>query len=341
MINRLALFLYHVSGTLLLYGVLLWTLWFCGKVMFYVCNNAWIVPTVITKEDPAVLDAAQKIITTKQAMDALKLDLQKNQAALGEMKAHRRQLSLLYPQLVTAIRTETSANSNNGRRLSTLDARAIAKDEKLANAVEEANNVANQIDADLSVGLITKADAAVKKEQIAQESASVLDNQINEVLLKDQILQKTTTGTQTLDVLDKRTELHSQIDTLDISIDTAQRQLDADYSQIEQLEQALRLVNNTPYAAVLNGGQTFAFVPYADGSVDPGTPVLACSADFMFCHPVGEIAKVFSDEQREQNPVSIPLLSTTIRGVVAELHLKDPSAVKSQTLFLHRAPLFF
>jgi hypothetical protein len=340
-INKIALFLYHMSGTLLLYGVLLWTLWFCGKLLFYVSNTSWIVPTVITKEDPAVLDVAQKLITTRQALDALKLDVEKNKEAIGEMKAHRQQLSLLYPKLVTAIRTETSANSNNGRRLSTLDARAIAKDEKLSQAVEEANGVSRQIDEDLSVGLITKSDAVVKKEQIAQESASALDNQINEVLLKDQILQKTTTGTQALDVLDKRAELHSQIATLDISIDAAQRQLDADCSQIDQLEQALRLVNNTPYAAVLNGGQAFAFVPYANGTVDPGTPILVCSLDFIFCRQVGRITRVFSDEEREQNPVSIPMLSATIRGVVAEIHLDDPSAVKSQTLFLHHAPLFF
>jgi hypothetical protein len=340
-INKAALFLYHMSGTLLLYGVLLWTLWFCGKLLFYVSNTSWIVPTVITKEDPAVLDVAQKLITTRQALDALNLDVAKNKAAIDEMKAHRRQLSLLYPKLVTAIRTETSANSSNGRRLSNLDARAIAKDEKLSQAVEEANSVSQQIDEDLSVGLITKADAVVKKEQIAQESASALDNQINEVLLKDQILQKTTTGTQTIDVLDKRAELYSQIATLDISIDAAQRQLDADCSQISQLGQALRLVNNTPYAAVLNGGQTFAFVPYADGAVDPGTPIFSCSMDFMFCHSVGKIARVFSDEVREPNPVSIPMLSTTIRGVVAEIQLDDSSVVKSETLFLHRPPLIF
>ncbi len=341
MINKFVLFLYHVSGTLLLYGVLLWTLWFCGKLLFYVGNNSWIVPTVITKQDPAVLDVAQKIITTKQALDALQLEVVKDKEGLAEMNAHRHQLSLLYPQLVKAIETETSANSNNGRQLSTLDTRAVAKDETLTQAVEQANSVAKQIDQDLSVGLITKADAAVKKEQIAQESASALDDQINEVLLKDQILQKTTTGTQTLDVLDKRAELRSQIATLDISIDTAQRELNTDNVQIAQLNEAMRLVENTPYAAVLNGGQTFAFVPYDDGTVEAGTPIYACTLDFLICHQAGEIARVFSDEEHEQNPVSIPLLSATIRGVIAELHLKDPAAVKSQTLFLRHAPLFF
>jgi hypothetical protein len=340
-INKVILFLYHACGTLLLYGVLLWTLWFCGKLLFYVSSNSWIVPTVITKEDPSVLDVAQKIITTQQALDALNLEVQKDKDSMDEMKAHRRQLSLLYPKLVTAIRTETSANSNNGRRLSTLDVRAVARNEKLSEAVEEANGVAKQIDDDLSVGLITKSDAAVKKEQIAQQSAAVLDNQINEVLLKDQILQKTTTSTQALDVLDKRAELGSQIATLDISLEVAERQLNADNQQIDQLKEALRLVDNTPYAAVLNGGQTFAFVPYSDGTVEPGTPVFSCNLDFIFCRKVGEITKVFSDEEHEQNPVSIPLLSATIRGVVAQIKLQDSSAVKSQTLFLHHAPLFF
>jgi len=340
-INKAVLFLYHVSGTLLLYGVLVWTLWFCGKLLFYVCNNSWIVPAAITKEDPAVLDAAQKMITTGQALDALTLEAAKDEEEMQEMKAHRRQLLLLYPQLVAAIETETSANSTNGRRLSNLDARAGAKNEAWAQAVENANGVAQQIDRDLSVGLITKADAAVKKEQIAQEAAAALDSQIQEVLLQDQILQKTTTGTQTLDGLDKRAELRSQIATLDISIAAAQRELNIDRVQIGELKKAMRLVENTPYAAVLGGAQTFAFVPYADGSIAAGTPVYRCSLDFIVCHQAGEISKVFTDEEREQNPVSIPLLSATIRGVIAQIQLRDSSAVKSQTLFLHRAPLFF
>src|ERR1700733_4837086 len=193
------------------------------------------------------------------------------------MEAHRRQLSLLYPQLVVAIRTESASNSQNGQRLSTLDSRAIAINEQFSQAVEKANDVAKEVDQDLSVGLITKTDAAVKKEQIAEQSATVLDDQINETLMRDQILQKTTTGTQTLDVLGKQAELRSQIATLDISVAAARRQLSADNSQIDQLNEAMRLVNNTPYAAVLNGGQTFAFVPYTDGNVEPGTPIFGCS----------------------------------------------------------------
>ena len=341
MINKIVLFLYHIGGTLLLYGVLFWTLWFCGKLLFYVGNSSWIVPTVITKEDPGVLDVAQKLITTQQALDTLKLEVVKDKESIGEMKAHRHQLSLLYPKLVKAIGTETSANTHNGSQLSALDARAVEKDELFSQAVEKANGVAKQIDADLEVGLITKADAAVKKEQIAEQSATALADEINEILLRDQIIQKTTTGTQTIDVLDKRTELESQIATLDLSIAVAERELDAFCSQMDQLNEALGLVNDTPYAAVLNGGQSFAFVPNVDGHIAPGAPIFGCSMDFIFCHQVGEVTKVFTDEEREQNPVSIPLLSATIRGVIAQIKLQDGSAVKSQTLFLHRAPLFF
>jgi len=168
-----------------------------------------------------------------------------------------------------------------------------------------------------------------------------LDNEINEVLLQDQILQKATKGTQTLDILDKRAELRSQIVTLDISIAAAERQLNTDNLQIEQLEGATRLLENTPYAAVLIGGQTFAFVPYVDGNIEPGTAIFGCYLEFIVCHKVGKITRVFSDEEREQNPVSIPLLSATIRGVVAQINLRDLSAAKSQTLFVRHAPLLF
>jgi hypothetical protein len=340
-VNKLVLFLYQISGTILLYGALLWTVWFCGKLLFYVCSTSWIVPTVITKEDPGVLDLAQKVVTTKQALDMLSLDLLKNKQALTEMQSHRRRLSQIYPQLVTAIETETVANSDNGRRLAALDAGAVSKNETFARAAEEANVVAGQMDEDLSVGLITKADAAVKREQVAQESASAQGNEINEVLLQDQILQKTTAGTQTLDALDKQAELRSQIATLDISIAAAERQLNSDTLQIDQLKEAMRLLDNTPYAAVLNGDESFAFVPYVDGKIEAGTPILACYAEFILCRRVGEVSRVFRDEEHEQNPLSIPLLSSTIRGVIAQIKLQESDAVKSQTLFVRRAPLFF
>jgi len=51
--------------------------------------------------------------------------------------------------------------------------------------------------------------------------SSYTDSKIGAVLLTDNILEKTTTDTKTLDVLDKQAELISEIAQLDIAIAVA------------------------------------------------------------------------------------------------------------------------
>jgi len=52
--------------------------------------------------------------------------------------------------------------------------------------------------------VITKSDAATQRVALNQAQSSFTDSRINELLLPDNVLEKTTTGTKSLDILDKQ-----------------------------------------------------------------------------------------------------------------------------------------
>ena len=92
------------------------------------------------------------------------------------------------------------------------------------------------IDKDLAAGLITKGDAATQRAALNQVQSSYTDSKIGEILLTDNILEKTTTDTKSLDVLDKQAELISEIAQLDIAISVAQKQIYEETKQITPAE---------------------------------------------------------------------------------------------------------
>jgi hypothetical protein len=196
------------------------------------------------------------------------------------------------------------------------------------------------IDKDLAAGLITKGDAATQRAALNQAQTSLTDSKINEVLLTDNILDKTTTNTKSLDVLDKQAELRSEIAQLDIAINVAQQQVHEESQQIDRLRAAIATAKQTPYYLIVNAGKPvyFAFVPYDNqGSVSVGAPVYDCYFNMVACRKVGIVQQIFSGEEHAIHPI----FRTDIRGFMVQLQLDRPESAKSKTVFLNRKPLFF
>src|SRR5271166_786580 len=99
--------------------------------------------------------------------------------------------------------------------------------------------VEHQIDQELAAGLITKGDAATQRAALNQAHTAHTDSKIAEVLLQDNLVQKTTTGTQVLDILARQGELKNQIVQLDVLIESGEEQLVSDKQQIATLQEAV------------------------------------------------------------------------------------------------------
>ena len=336
----LVITLYRVFAITVLYLVLGGILTYAFVMGFYAVSSSWAAPVILSAADEKSLDFRQKLVTSQQTIEDLKVDSSKLDSGIAEMIKHRAALLALAPQLQDAIAREQTHNQATGPQLAALDNQKQADNLKTQSVLAQLREVESNINKDLAAGLITKGDAAAQLSALNQAHGAYTDSKIAEVLLTDSILQKTTTGTNSLDVLEKQAELRSEAAQLDIAINVAQKQLHEESQQIDRLRQAIATAKQSPYYLNASGGQTlyFAFVPYDNqASAVAGAPIYDCYLNMIACRKVGTVKQTFTGEEDTTHPI----FKTLIRGFLIQMNLDHPDSAKSKTVFLGRKPLLF
>jgi hypothetical protein len=332
--------LYRVFAITVLYLVLGGILAYAFVMGFYAVSNSWAAPIILSAVDEKSLDFRQKLVTSQQTIEDLKVDSQKLESGIAEMKKHRAALLALEPQLQAAIARERTHNRTIGPQLAALDTQKQADNAKTQTVLKQLKQVESNINKDLAAGLITKGDAATQLSALNQAENAYTDSKIAEVLLTDSVLQKNTTGTDSLDVLEKQAELRSEAAQLDVAINVSNKQLQEESQQINRLREAIRTAKQSPYYLNASGGKTlyFAFVPYDNqASAVAARPVYDCYLNMFACRKVGTVSQVFTGEETAIHPI----FKTNIRGFLMQMNLDHPESAKSKTVFLGRKPLLF
>jgi len=340
MIYKSVVTIYRIFAILTLYVVLGGVLAYGFVMGFYALNSSWAAPVILSPTDDKSLDFTEKLVTSKQTLEDLNVDVRRLDSGVEEMNQHRDALLALEPELKAAITREKKHNQATGPQLAELDKQKQADNLKTQGVMKQIKEVEAAIDKDLAAGLITKGDAATQRASLNQAQSSYTDSKINELLLTDSVLEKTATGTKSMDVLDKQAELASEIAQLDIAIGVAQKQIQEETQQINRLKQALTTAKQSPYYFIASGegAAYFAFVPYDNqGNVSAGTGVYDCFLNMVACKKVGTVKKIFSGEEHAIHPI----FRTDIRGFLIQMQLDHPESAKSKTVFLNRKPLFF
>ncbi|HEX4542740.1 MAG TPA: hypothetical protein VH114_06205 [Candidatus Acidoferrum sp.] len=337
---KVVITLYRVFAIAVLYLVLGGILTYAFVMGFYAVSSSWAAPVIISSVDEKSLDFRDKLVTSQQTIENLKVDSQKLESGIAEMKRHRAALLALEPQLQAAITRERTHNGATGPQLTALDTQKQADNVKTQAVLARLKDVEGNINKDLAAGLITKGDAASQLSALNQAQGAYTDSKIAEVLLTDNILQKTTTGTDSLDVLEKQAELRSEAAQLDVAISVSDKQLQEESQQIERLRQAIRTAKQSPYYLNASGGQQlyFAFVPYDNqANAVAGGPIYDCYLNMLACRKVGTVKQIFTGEEAAVHPI----FKTNIRGFLIQMILDHPESAKSKTVFLGRKPLLF
>lgn len=340
MIYKSVVTVYRIFAIVTLYAVLLGVLSYGFVMGFYAINASWAAPVILSPSDDKSLDFTEKLVTSRQTLEQINVDKKRLEGSVDEMNRHRAALLALEPELKAAIVREKKHNLAAGPQLLELDKQKQADNAKTKAVIAQVKEVETAIDRDLAAGLITKGDAATQRAALNQAQSSYTDSKISEVLLTDSILEKTTTDTKSLDVLDKQAELISEIAQLDIAIGVAQKQLHEENQQIDRLRQALATAKQTPYYLIVSGDSSvnFAFVPYDNQrSVSAGNAIYDCYLNMLVCKRVGTVKQVFAGEEHATHPI----FRTDIRGFLIQMQLDHPESAKSKTVFLKSKPLFF
>lgn len=337
---KLVITAYRLFAIIVLYLVLLGILSYAFVMGFYAVNSSWAAPVILSATDEKSLDFTEKLVTSRQTIEDLKVDTKKLEGGVAEMQQHRAVLLGLEPQLANAIARERAHNRAAGQKLASLDRQKQADNLKTQGVLAQLNDVESRINKDLASGLITKGDAATQLAALNQAQGAYTDSRIAETMLTDSVLDKTTTGTSSLDVLEKRAELQSEVAQLDIAIGVAQKQLQEESRQIDRLREAITTAKQSPYYLNASGAQRlyFAFVPYDNQTrVAVGAPVYDCYLNMVGCRKVGAVKQIFTGEENAIHPI----FKTPIRGFLIQMNLDQADSAKSKTVFLGRKPLWF
>ena len=331
---------YRIFAITVLYLVLIGVIAYAFVMGFYAVNSSWAVPVILSAQDEKSLDFREKLVTSQQTIEDLKVDTAKLESGIAEMKAHRDSLLPLEPQLEQAILRERVHDRATGPELASLDKQKVVDNARTKQVLDQLQSVQTSIQKDLAAGLITKSDAATQLAALNQTADSYTDSRIAEVLLTDSVLDKTTIGTSSLDVLEKQSELRSEASQLDVAIQVAEKQLQEEQRQIERLHEAIVTAKQSPYYLNAAGQQRlyFAFVPYDDqASAVPGSAIYDCYLNMVACRKVGVVKQIFPGEEQATHPI----FKTQIRGFLIQMDLTHPESAKSKTVFMGSKPLLF
>ena len=308
---------------------------------FYAINSSWAAPVILSASDEKSLAFREQLVTSQQTIEDVKVDSQKMESGIAEMTKHRARSPRARTRTAGALspaNAPTTAPLGRSSPRSTRRSRLTTR--KRNPSSRNSRQIESNINKDLAAGLITKGDAATQLSALNQAESSYTDSKIAEVMLTDNVLQKTTTGTDSLDVLEKQAELRSEAAQLDVAINVAQKELQEDNRQIDRLREAIATAKQSPYYLNAAGGQTlyFAFVPYDNrASAVAGNPIYDCYLNMIVCRKVGEVKQIFTGEQEAIHPI----FKTQIRGFLIQMNLNGDESAKSRTVFLGRKPMFF
>ena len=332
--------LYRVFALLTLYAVLVGIFCYAFVMGFYAINGSWAAPVILSASDEKSLDFMQKLVLSRQSIEDLKVDIIRQQTTLAEMDKYRASLLKLDSQLLSAIARERDHDQLSGPQLAALDAQKQADNRKTQELLTQIHQLEAEIESDQTAGLITKGDAAAQLAALNHAETDYTDSRIADVMLTDSILDKTTIGTKSLEVIEKQAELRSDIAQLDVTLSVAEKQLAEDNRQVQRLHDAIAIAKQSPYYLNANGDKRlyFAFVPYDNqASATVGAPIYDCYLNMALCRKVGVVKQVFLGEQ----VINHPIFKNQVRGLTILMDLSHPESAKSQTVFLGRKPLLF
>jgi hypothetical protein len=202
----------------------------------------------------------------------------------------------------------------------------------------------------LAAGLITHEQAIQSFAQVQSFNTTVTDTktwdinlrqQMNDLARKRSTLNGSVESVEGVAVLKmyadlKQTSLQNMSD-LNTALDAAS----AAKKQLDLASAALETLDQTAYHAAMKGGSNLAFIPYDNRSIAKvGAEVYDCALTIVFCHKVGTIRHVYSDEQVADFPLYNIKLVRTTRGFMVDLDMSEPAAMGSSILFVNKPLLF-
>jgi len=354
--NRLIVSAYRTIGFVVLTAILVGLLSFLFTRVFYLFNQSWIAPTLLSATDERIVRLSAELVHQNTQRDRLRVERTSLQVGLSDAQRRAETGGAIREALTRAALNEAKARRGERRRLHELSGTVDAVRDQVVDATREFSDVSRKtLDEQFQAGLTTHerylsgelqlgqlaqtrlalaekaSDLAARREQMKREadallSATVGDDPGSAHLNVDALRLRQDFVRAALDVAKARDEITAYTEAL-ATLDRA----------IARHDDLLKTLAEDPLLRALHGNATMAFVPYENSAhVRQGGPVFACRLDMLWCHKVGQVNQILPGEVSQHSPVE----AKNQRGLMLEITLQDGGqAARHQVLFLDHAPL--
>lgn len=309
-LKKLYLKAYRLVGFLIITTSLTFLFGYGIVMGFFMGSRSWIAPTILSSTSDKMLQFNSAYLTALQATTALNVVLEQQNLALATSKSELEQLLTFKTSIKSGseLKQSKQVDLNQSKQL-LVGLSKIGDEAKLS----------------FKAGLITTEDAVQTQTAIQQFGNAHTDAKISLVTLQQQLLN-----------------LDYQIRQLQDAIVLEQRTIDETQNNLLTANHTLTSLRSSAYFRAVNDGSNLAFLSYNNfGKVKEGLPVYDCYLMLVVCHKVGTIKHVYKDELVIDFPVFNIQLTRTVRGVLLEMDMTDPSAMRSQIVFVGSPPILF
>lgn len=355
-LNRLLVSAYKLVGFVILGVILLGIVAFVGLHGSYVVHRAWLVPTVISPTDPAVLDLRARIAEESWMRRKLASERTTIEAKLNRTRLVGALEKSFQAGFQSALAGDASASRGSIALLESLEEerRQVARDLRNITRTLETTS-AEQLERDYQARLIDQRGLLSGTYQVAQLARARLDLEERQVELAERI-RRTRREIDALeaarsDESDVRNRLtyeglvlrreHARslaegigADAEAIALERSLEELDLAIAHYDEL---LVTLGSATLLQATEQELHLAFVAYENrASVQAGAELYGCRLGLLGCRRVGQVKRYLDGEHREKHPV----YGKELRGQLVELELDEPEWAKASVLHANRAPLF-
>jgi hypothetical protein len=355
--SKLIVSAYRAVGLVVLTAILVGLVSFLFTRIFYLFNQSWIAPTLLSPTDERIVHLSAEMVHQNTQRDRLLVERTSLQVGLSDAQRRAEMGASIREALTRAAFNEAKARRGERRRLHELSGTVNAVRNQVVEATRQFSDVSRKtLDDQLQAGLTTRdryVSGGLQLGQLAQTNLALAEKASDLAARREQ-MKREAEALLSATVGEERGAAHLNVDGLRLRQDFVRSALDVakardeitGYSEalapldrsIARYDDLLKVLAEDPLLKALHGNATMAFVPYQNLSrVRQGAPVFACRLDMLWCHKAGQIAQILPGELSQHSPVE----AKNQRGVMLEITLVDDGqAARNQVLFLDHAPLW-
>jgi hypothetical protein len=354
-LNRVLVSAYKVIGFGLLTLILLGIVSYVGTHGFYLVHHSWLVPTVISPNDPVVLDLRARIAHEDWMRHKILSERATIEVQLGKARRVAELERTFEVDFRRAMRKEAGQRKKALTQLSRLRSRQKRLDAELRGAVKRLLEPARKkLERDYASKLIDQEQMLRERYLLLQMAQSQLTSSQSELELDERTRRleleisafdgaSRPYDSQAEPITYQELTLHregevSQNEALGArdEVEALERSLTEIDQAVTRYDELLASLEDSPMLRATQAGLALAFVPYDNQErVAQGAPVYACRLGVLFCRRVGRVEVYWDGEVKQPHPV----YGRELRGQLAELVLEDPKFAKYDVLHVNRAPL--